>query len=261
MMEDYLQTEWADLQVWLTSTTEQWSVIAVQGPKAREVLAPLVNGLDISNAALPHMSMVRGMLGDIPMLLMRVSFTGELGYEINVPAGYGQRAWEMVWAAGLAHGMTPYGTETMHVLRAEKGYVIVGQETDGTVTPDDAGLGWAVAKSKPDFVGKRSLARPALVAKGRKQLVGLLTTDPKTVLEEGAQVAAVPEQPVPMKLIGHVTSSYHSAVMGRSIALALVADGRALVGQTVYIPMPGGAIAAQVVSPVFYDTEGAKLHV
>jgi sarcosine oxidase subunit alpha len=118
-----------------------------------------------------------------------------------------------------------------------------------------------VAKSKPDFVGKRSLARPALVAKGRKQLVGLLTTDPKTVLEEGAQVAAVPEQPVPMKLIGHVTSSYHSAVMGRSIALALVADGRALVGQTVYIPMPGGAIAAQVVSPVFYDTEGAKLHV
>ncbi len=261
MMEDYLQTEWADLQVWLTSTTEQWSVIAVQGPKAREVIAPLVNGVDISNAALPHMAMVRGQLGDIPMLLMRVSFTGELGYEINVPAGYGQRAWEMVWAAGQAHGMTPYGTETMHVLRAEKGYVIVGQETDGTVTPDDAGLGWAVAKSKPDFVGKRSLARPALVAKGRKQLVGLLTTDPKTVLEEGAQVAAVPEQPVPMKLIGHVTSSYHSAVMGRSIALALVADGRALVGQTVYIPMPGGAIAAQVVSPVFYDTEGAKLHV
>ena len=261
MMEDYLQTEWADLQVWLTSTTEQWSVIAVQGPKAREVIAPLVNGLDISNAALPHMAMVRGQLGDIPMLLMRVSFTGELGYEINVPAGYGQRAWEMVWAAGQVHGMTPYGTETMHVLRAEKGYVIVGQETDGTVTPDDAGLGWAVAKSKPDFVGKRSLARPALVAKGRKQLVGLLTANPKTVLEEGAQVAAVPEQPVPMKLIGHVTSSYHSAVMGRSIALALVADGRALVGQTVYIPMPGGAIAAQVVAPVFYDTEGAKLHV
>ena len=261
MMEDYLQTEWADLQVWLTSTTEQWSVIAVQGPKAREVIAPLVNGLDVSNAALPHMSMVRGMLGDIPMLLMRVSFTGELGYEINVPAGHGQRAWEMVWAAGLAYGMTPYGTETMHVLRAEKGYVIVGQETDGTVTPDDAGLGWAVAKSKPDFVGKRSLARPALVAKGRKQLVGLLTAEPKTVLEEGAQIAAVPEQPVPMKLIGHVTSSYHSAVLGRSIALALVADGRALMGQTVYIPMPGGAIAAQVVAPVFYDTEGAKLHV
>ena len=261
MMEDYLQTEWADLQVWLTSTTEQWSVIAVQGPKAREVIAPLVNGLDISNAALPHMAMVRGALGDIPMVLMRVSFTGELGYEINVPAGHGQRAWEMVWAAGQAHGMTPYGTETMHVLRAEKGYVIVGQETDGTVTPDDAGLGWAVAKSKPDFVGKRSLARPALVAKGRKQLVGLLTADPKTVLEEGAQVAAVPEQPVPMKLIGHVTSSYHSAVLGRSIALALVADGRAKLGETVYIPMPGGAIAAQVVAPVFYDTEGAKLHV
>ncbi|MFM7067080.1 MAG: glycine cleavage T C-terminal barrel domain-containing protein, partial [Gammaproteobacteria bacterium] len=133
--------------------------------------------------------------------------------------------------------------------------------TDGTVTPDDAGLGWAIAKSKPDFVGKRSLARPALSAPGRKQLVGLLTADPKVVLDEGAQVAAVPEQAVPMKLIGHVTSSYHSAVLGRSIALGLVADGRAKLGQTVYIPMPEGAIAAQVVSPVFHDPEGAKLHV
>ncbi len=260
MMEDYLQTEWSDLQVWLTSTTEQWAVIAVQGPKAREVLAPLVSGLNLSASELPHMALAHGHLGDIPMLLMRVSFTGELGYEINVPSGHGQRAWEMVWAAGQAYGMTPYGTEAMHVLRAEKGYVIVGQETDGTATPDDAGLGWAIAKSKADFVGKRSLARPTMLATGRKQLVGLRTVDPRLVLEEGAQVAATPNQKVPMRLIGHVTSSYHSAVLGHSIALAMVADGRARIGQTLYVPMPEGEIPVTVTTTVFYDTAGARLH-
>ena len=150
--------------------------------------------------------------------------------------------------------------KTMHVLRAEKGYIIVGQETDGTVTPDDAGLGWAIAKSKPDFVGKRSLARETMHAPDRKQLVGLLTVDPQVVLEEGAQIVATPGQRAPMKMIGHVTSSYHSAVLGRSIALALVRGGRARIGETLYVPMPGGEIAVQVTAPVFYDAEGARLH-
>ncbi len=260
MMEDYLQTEWPDLATWLTSTTEQWSVIALQGPRARDVLAPLVEDVDLSPGALPHMSVARGRICGVPMLLFRVSFTGELGFEINVPADYGQAVWEAVYAAGKSHGITPYGTESMHVLRAEKGYIIVGQETDGTVTPDDAGLGWAIARSKPDFVGKRSLERPAIKAAGRKQLVGLLTVDPATVLEEGAQIVAVPGQSPPMQLIGHVTSSYASAVLGRSIALAMVADGRARIGQTLYVPMPGGDIPVQVTSPVFYDAEGARLH-
>jgi sarcosine oxidase subunit alpha len=148
----------------------------------------------------------------------------------------------------------------MHVLRAEKGYIIVGQETDGTVTPDDAGLTWAIGKTKPDFVGKRSLERPAIKAPGRKQLVGLLTVDPATVLEEGAQVVATPAQSPPMQLIGHVTSSYASAVLGRSIALAMVRGGRARIGQTLYVPMPGGDVAVQVTAPMFYDAEGARLH-
>jgi sarcosine oxidase subunit alpha len=259
MMEDYLQTEWPELEVWLTSTTEHWAVIAVQGPRAREVLAPLVEGIDIGRAAFAHMSVAEGRIIGVPMRLFRVSFTGELGFEVNVPAGHARAVWDAIAAAGAAHGITPYGTETMHVLRAEKGYMIVGQETDGTATPDDAGLGAMVAKSKRDFVGKRSLARGAMQASGRKQLVGLLTEDPHVVLDEGAQLTEQPHTPPPMKLLGHVTSSYFSATLGHSIALAMVADGRARGGQRLFVPMPGGPIAVQVTAPVFYDPEGTRL--
>jgi sarcosine oxidase subunit alpha len=259
-MEDYLQTEWSDLKVWLTSTTEQWSVIAVQGPRAREVLKGLIQDIDLSAEALPHMGVARGRIGNAPVLLFRVSFSGELGFEVNVPADYGRAAWEAIWAAGEAFGLVPYGTETMHVLRAEKGYIIVGQDTDGTVTPDDAGLSWAIGKNKPDFVGRRSIQRPAMQAPDRKQLIGLLTVDPRIVLEEGAQVVESPGQTPPMRLLGHVTSSYHSAVLGHSIALAMVAGGRARIGQTLHVPMPGTDIPVRVVAPVFYDPKGARLH-
>ena len=260
MMEDYRQTEWSELNVWLTSTTEQWAVIAVQGPSARRVLQPLVAGIDISHAALPHMGVANGTICGIPMMLFRVSFSGELGYEINVPANCGRAVWEAVYASGAAHGITPYGTETMHVLRAEKGYVIVGQDTDGTVTPDDAGLAWAIGRNKMDFVGKRSLERAAMKTPQRKQFVGLRTLNPGTVLEDGAQVVESARQKPPMKLCGHVTSSYFSAALGHSIALAMVAGGRARHGQTLFVPMPDGDIAVQVTSPVFYDRDGARLN-
>jgi sarcosine oxidase subunit alpha len=235
-------------------------VIAVQGPLARRVLQPLVAGIDISAGALPHMGVGHGSICGVPMMLFRVSFTGELGYEINVPADHGRAVWEAVQAAGAAHGITPYGTETMHVLRAEKGYVIVGQDTDGTVTPDDAGLGWAIGRNKADFIGRRSLARAAMMAPDRKQLVGLRTADAATVLEEGAQVVAAAGQKPPMKLLGHVTSSYFSAALGHSIALAMVAGGRARQDQTMFVPMPGGDIPVRVTSPVSYDPDGARLH-
>ena len=261
LMEDYRQTEWPDLKVWLTSTTEQWAVIAVQGPNSRRVLETLVEGIDIGAAAWPHMSVGRGRICGVPMLLFRVSFTGELGFEINVPADFGLGVWEAVHAAGQAHGITAYGTETMHVLRAEKGYIIVGQDTDGTLTPDDAGLTWAIGKNKPDFVGKRSLDRPSMKAATRKQLVGLRTADAAVVLEEGAQVAEEPGQKPPMKLIGHVTSSYASSVLGYSIALAAIEGGRARLGQTLYVPMPGGDLKVEVTSAVFYDPTGALINV
>ena len=258
-MEDYLQTEFPELKVWLTSTTEQWAVIAVQGPKAREILAPLVDDIDISAAAMPHMSLREGTIRGVPTRLFRVSFTGELGFEVNVPADCGPAIWQAICEAGQKHGMTPYGTETMHVLRAEKGYIIVGQETDGTVTPSDLGLDWAIGKAKRDFVGKRSLRRPDLLAPNRKQLVGLLTDDPATVLEEGAQITAEATPARGTPALGHVTSSYFSATLGRSIALAMIANGRARLGETLHAPMASGPIAAKVVEPIFFDPKGARL--
>jgi sarcosine oxidase subunit alpha len=259
-MEDYLQTEWSDLKVWLTSVTEQWATISVQGPKARDVITPLVAAIDLSPAAMPHMSVREGSIRGAPTRLFRVSFTGELGYEINVAADYGRTIWEAVLEAGRRHGVTPYGTEATHVLRAEKGYIIVGQETDGTITPDDLGLGWAVAKGKRDFVGRRSLALPDMAAPGRKQLIGLLTADPRLVLEEGAQIVEDPQCSIPMKMIGHVTSSYWSEALGRSVALALAMNGRQRMGTTLYLPMADRTIAAVVTGPAFWDPEGQRLH-
>jgi len=145
------------------------------------------------------------------------------------------------------------------VLRAEKGYVIVGQDTDGTVTPEDAGLSWAIGKAKKDFVGKRSLARAAMQDPKRKQLVGLLTGDRHTLLEEGAHVVADPSRPIPMPMLGHVTSSYFSAALDRTIALAMIAAGRSLMGQTLHVPMPHGPIPVEVVNPVFLDPKGERL--
>jgi sarcosine oxidase subunit alpha len=252
-MEDYLQTEFAELRVWLTSTTEQWAVIAVQGPLARQVIAPLVTGIDLGAGAMTHMSALQGRVCDVPARLFRVSFTGELGYEINVPADYGEPVWEAVLAAGQEYGIAPYGTETMHVLRAEKGYIIVGQETDGTVIPADLGLGWTVGRTKLDFVGKRSLSRSDMVRPDRKQLVGIFSPE---ILEEGAQIVSSSNEPA----LGHVTSAYWSEVLQRPIALALVSGGRARLGQTLYVPLAGRTVAVRVTDPVFYDKDGEHLH-
>ncbi len=252
-MEDYLQTEFAELRVWLTSTTEQWAVIAVQGPLARQVIAPLVTGIDLGAAAMPHMSVRQGRVGDVSARLFRVSFTGELGYEINVPADYGEAVWEAVLAAGKEYGIVPYGTETMHVLRAEKGYIIVGQETDGTVIPTDLGLDWTIGRAKRDFVGKRSLTRPGMVRSDRKQFVGIFSPE---ILEEGTQLVSGSNEPA----LGHVTSAYWSEVLQRPIALALVSGGRARSGQTLYVPLADRTIAVRVTDPVFYDVQGERLH-
>jgi sarcosine oxidase subunit alpha len=258
LMEDYLQTEWSFLRVWLTSVTEQWAVVAVQGPRAREVLAPLVPDENIG--AMPHMSVRAGRFLGVPMRLFRVSFTGELGYEINVPADYGAALYDAVWERVRAADGTLYGTETMHVLRAEKGYIIVGQETDGTATIGDVGLDWAIGKGKRDFVGRRSLARPDMLAPDRKQLVGLLTDDAQLVPDEGSQITEYAAAPVGTPAIGHVTSSYASATLGRSIMLAMIAAGRSRHGATVHVQLPDRAAPAKIVSPVFYDPEGARLH-
>ncbi len=259
-MEDYLQTEFPHMRVWLTSTTEQWATIAVQGPRAREIIKPLVKGVNLNSESLSHMSVSECEICGVPARLFRISFTGELGFEINVAADYGRSVWEAVWARAEPLGACVYGTEAMHVLRAEKGFIIVGQDTDGTVTPHDAGLSWAIAKSKPDFVGKRGLQRPDLVKAGRRQLVGLKTSDPKKVLQEGAQIVANPDQPIPMDMLGFVTSSYWSGTLKHSIAMALIEGGFDRMGEKLYVPMEDETIEVEVTGSVFYDPNGDKVN-
>ena len=232
----------------------------MQGRRAREIIAPLIDDIALDDASFPHMAVRMGHIAGVPCRLFRVSFTGELGFEINVPSDYGRAVWEAVYESGRRFDIEPYGTEAMHVLRAEKGFIIVGQETDGTVTPDDLGLNGLVGKAKRDFVGKRALARPDTTARGRKQLVGLRTGNMSLVLDEGAQIVANPNQPVPMKMIGHVTSSYMSANLGRSIALAMVVDGRSRINERLHVTTPDGFTEATVVEPVFIDPEGVRLH-
>jgi sarcosine oxidase subunit alpha len=259
-MEDYLQTEFPEMNVWLTSTSEQWAVIAVQGPKAREIVAPFVEDIDLSNEAMPHMSMAIGKICGVPTRLMRMSFTGEAGYEINVPADHGQMVWDALYERVAAAGGCAYGTEAMHVLRAEKGFIIVGQDTDGTVTPYDAGVGWAVGKKKEDFVGIRGLKRPDLVAEGRRQLVGLKSKDGRTVLEEGAQIVASANPTSHSNMIGWVSSSYWSENVGGPIALALIEGGNEKMGETLFVPMPDSTIEVEVCKPIFVDEEGGRVH-
>ncbi|MBI4184107.1 MAG: sarcosine oxidase subunit alpha family protein [Proteobacteria bacterium] len=263
-LEEWLQTEWPGLRVYCTSVTEQWATVAIVGPRAREVLGPLAPGLALDNEGFPFMTLREAEVAGIPARVFRISFTGELSFEVNVPAWHGLALWEAVMRAGEPFGITPYGTEAMHVLRAEKGFIIVGQETDGTVTPLDLGMDWIVSRTK-DFIGKRSLLRPDASRPDRKQLVGLLPEDPGEVLPEGAQlVAARPARAIglkagrPIPMIGHVTSSYSSAALGRSFALALVKGGRGRIGATVYAPLVGRTLAARIVEPVFYDREGKR---
>ncbi|NQW01167.1 MAG: sarcosine oxidase subunit alpha family protein [Rhodospirillales bacterium] len=258
-LEEWLQTEWPELKVYCNSVTEAWATLTLCGPNARHLLAEFTDDMDLSADAFPFMSMQEGTVGDIPARVFRISFTGESSFEVNVPASYGLALWTQLFNAGEKYGLTPYGTEAMHVLRAEKGYIIVGQETDGTVIPQDLGMQWILSKKK-DFLGRRSFARPDSARGDRKQLVGLLTGDPDMVLEEGAQIVAENRNNPPIPMIGHVTSSYYSANLGRSIALALVSSGRDRVGDTVYIPMPGKVISAEVTTPVFIDPQGERLH-
>jgi sarcosine oxidase subunit alpha len=257
-MEDWLQTEWPHLRVRVTSVTEQWATFPVVGPRSRDVVAA-VTGLDTSQAAFPFMTWQDTRIGDVRVRVARVSFSGELAFEVNVDAWHAPALWERLVAAGEPYGITPYGTETMHVLRAEKAYPIIGQDTDGTVTPQDLGMSWAVSKKKPDFLGKRSFARAENTRPDRKHLVGLLPADPRLVLPEGSQIvesADLPPAPVPM--LGHVTSSYRSAELGRSFALALVKGGRTRIGQTAHVPVAGELVPVQITEPVLVDPEGAR---
>jgi sarcosine oxidase subunit alpha len=247
-LEEWLQTEWPDLRAYCTSVTEQWTTVALVGPGSRSVLRSLAPTLQVDAADFPFMTWRDAVVAGLAARVCRISFSGELAYEINVPWWDGPDLWEAVYATGA----TPYGTETMHVLRAEKGYPIIGQDTDGTVTPQDLGMSWVVSKKKADFVGKRSFSRADTARPDRKHLVSVLPDDPSVLLPEGAHVVAggVP--------LGHVTSSYRSAALGRTFALALVRDGRNRIGDRLEAPLDGGTVTVTVAGPCLYDPEGAR---
>ena len=258
-LEEYIQTEWPEFDVYCTSVTEQFATISIAGPNARRLLAELTSDIELSPNDFPHMAVRDGTVAGVPARVFRVSFTGEAAYEINVPSSFGLAVWQATMTAGEKYGITPYGTEAMHVLRAEKGFIIVGQETDGSINPIDLGMDWIVSKKK-DFVGKRSLTRSDMAKPDRKQLVGILTDDPAVVLPEGAHLVERVEPQPPMAMLGHVSSSYYSPNVGRSIALALVKGGLAKKGQKLTAPLlDGRKIGCTVVDPVFFDPEGDRL--
>jgi len=250
-MEEWLQTEWWDLKVFTANLTEQFAQIVVAGPNARKVLEAL-GGMDVSREKLPFMGFIDGELGGIKARIFRISFSGELSYEIAVPTSQGLLIWNLLLQAGAEFGIMPYGTEALHVMRGEKGFVVVGDESDGTVTPHDLNMSWAVSKKKEDFIGKRGMQRSFLVSEGRKQLVGLRTLDDKVKLPEAAHAVEGGQ------LIGHVTSTYFSPTLGHPIAMALINGGKARMGEVLEFPVAGTVHKARVVDPVFYDKEGAQ---
>ncbi len=259
-LEDFLQTEWPELKVYLTSVTDHFATVSVCGPHSKKILEKVTENIDYSDQNFPHMSFKEGSINKIKCRVMRISFTGELSYEINIQANYGQSVWEKCMNAGKEYGITPYGTEAMHLLRAEKGFIIAGQETDGTVTPIDLQMDWIVSKKKYDFIGKRSLYRSDTARDDRKHYVGLLTKDPNEILEEGAQIVAEVKNRPPMDMIGHITSSYYSPNLNKSIALAVVKNGKKLKGKKLFVPMANKTIEVTVSDPVFLDKEGTRLN-
>ena len=258
-LEEWLQGEWPDLAVYLTPVTTQWAAVAVAGPEARTLLARLAPDIDLDAARFPFMAVREGVVAGIPARLFTVSFTGEHGYEINVPARYGEALWEVLMDAGRDLGVVPCGVEAMDMMRVEKGHFVIGRDTDGTVNPIDLGLARMIGRKKRDFIGKRSLARSDATRANRLQLVGLIGRAEDPVLPEGAQIVAEAEAAPPMEMIGHVTSSIRSPTLGRPIALALLAGGHDRHGESVTLWSEDRVYHAEVASPRFYDPEGKRL--
>ena len=258
-LEDYLQTEWPELDVYLTSVTDHFATISVCGPNSKKIISNVIPDLDLSDENFPHMSFKNTKIGKINCRVMRISFTGEHSYEINIQANYANSVWEKCMDVGKDFNITPYGTETMHLLRAEKGFIIVGQDTDATMTPIDLQMDWIVSKKKYDFIGKRSLYRSDTIKDDRKQLVGLLTDNPNEILEEGAQIVANINKS-PIEMLGHVTSSYYSPNLKKSIALGVVRGGKNMMGKKLIIPMENKTINVTVADPVFLDKENKRLN-
>ena len=259
-MEEYAQTEWPDLNVYMNSITEQFATFNISGPNTKEIMNKVFPNVDFSNKAFPFMTFQFHTYKETQIRILRASFTGEMGYEIYVPANMALKVWEEIHNYGKDFQLIPYGTETMHLLRAEKGYIIVGQDTDGSITPVDLGLTWMIGKNKKDFLGKRSLTRSDTVRTDRKQLVGIIPTDKENILEEGQHIILDQNVSTPIPMLGHITSSYHSPTLGHSFGLAVIKDGHSLIGTKAYASTSDKkTITVEIVKPIFYDEKNERL--
>ena len=260
-MEDWLQCEWWDWKVYTANVTEEYAQVAVAGPNARKLLEKL-GGMDLSKEAFPAMEWRAGTLGGFRARIYRISFSGELSYEVAVPASEGRAFWEALIAAGEALGVMPYGTEAMHIMRAEKGFIMIGDETDGTVIPQDLNLGWAISKKKADYLGKRAQERSYMVSPDRWKLVGLETLDGSVIPDGTYAVAEGHNANGQRNTQGRVTSTYFSPTLGKGIAMGLVRHGPDRIGEVLDFPVDAGKVVrARIVDPVFYDKDGEKQNV
>jgi len=260
-MEEWLQTEWWDWNVYVANVTEQYAQVAVVGPNARTALERL-GGMDVSKEALGFMDWVDGELGGFKVRVYRISFSGELSYEVAVDASHGQAFWDALLAVGADLGVMPYGTECLHIMRAEKGFIMIGDETDGTVIPQDLGLNWAISKKKDDYLGKRAQERSHMTDPNRWKLVGLETVDGSTLPDGAYAVGEGTNENGQKNMIGRVTSTYHSPTLGKGIAMGLVLHGPDRMGEVLSFPGTNGkTYEAKIVDPVFYDKEGEKQNV
>ncbi|APH72646.1 sarcosine oxidase subunit alpha family protein [Aquibium oceanicum] len=257
-LEYLLDVAWPDLKVILTSVTDQWAGAAIAGPDARKVLQACVNGTDVDDAALPFMGTVHGEIDGVPVMICRLSFSGELAYEVYCGAGHGQQVWDTLLEAGKPFAMVPYGLEALGTLRIEKGHV-TGAEIDGRTTARDLHLGWMLSKKKP-FVGSAMMDREGLVADDRLQLVGLIALDNRP-LKGGAHLVAHADRAL-RDSIGHVTSVCFSPALGKYIALALVKGGKSRHGTRAFIsdPIRRRYGAVEIVSHHFFDPDGSRMH-
>ena len=259
-LEYHAQVVWPELDVQVISVTEEWAGMALAGPDSRRVLEAICEDIDVSNQACPFMAFREGTIAGAPARLFRISFSGELAYEINVPADYGMDVWERVMEAGARYGIIPYGTEAMSILRMEKGHV-VGGELNGRTTADDLGFG-GMLSSKKDYIGRRSLNRPALVDTNRKQLVGLVPVDGTSTIPRGAQIVADPNHALPNPMLGEVTSNCYSPNLGHPIGLGILSNGREREGEVLHAvsPVTNQSVQVRIANPVFFDPEGERLH-
>jgi len=259
-LEEWRQCEYPQMDVRITNLTTAWATLAVTGPRARAVLARLDTSIATAPAALPHMAVAEGTVGGAPARIARVSFTGELSFEISVPAGYGAALWRHLMDLGAAEGIAPFGLEALMILRMEKGYILIGVDTDGNTEPQDLGLTGPLRSKQVDFVGRRSLLRPISRRTDRLELVGL-AVEGDAPLPPGAHALA-PGPDRALRSLGYVSSSAMSPALGHPVALGLIEGGRARQqeGQVLDFVSRGARYRARVVAPTFYDPEGKRLH-